>query len=123
MPDTKKQPVPEASESVDPANLLPSKIMLIDTSPGDSAADHPDVAEYVEDGWRVKSAVPRIVEAKGPRTLVVLTRSRSTFPGIRRKTDKTGTSGTRSKSGRTRQSGAKSKAGTTSPKPRAPHAA
>ena len=119
MPDAKKQPVPEASESVDPAHLLPSKIMLIDTSPGDSAADHPDVAEYVEDGWRVKSAVPRIVEAKGPRMLVVLTRSRSTFPGIRRTTDKPGKSATRRKSGTRSQTSST----TISTEPRAPHAA
>lgn len=49
------------------------KLLLVDFRSGESVRKHPDVLPLLTQGWRIKSAVPRLVESKGTKLLVVLT--------------------------------------------------
>lgn len=49
-----------------------TKLLLVDFRNGEAVHQHPDVAPYLKQGWLIRSAVPRIVEGKGTRLLVVL---------------------------------------------------
>ena len=50
-----------------------SKLLLVEFRSGEAVRMHPEIAPLLTEGWRIKSAVPRLVEAKGTRLLVVLT--------------------------------------------------
>ena len=80
MPDTKTSPATAATAPVDPAHLLPAKILLVAYRPGEAVEQHPELAAYLQDGWLLKSATPRIVEGKGARLLVVLAQSAAELP-------------------------------------------
>jgi hypothetical protein len=49
-------------------------LLLVDLQSAD-VRRHPDVAPLLRNGWRVKSAVPRVVESEGAKLLVVLVRN------------------------------------------------
>lgn len=49
-----------------------TKLLLVDFREGAPLADHPQLAPYLKSGWTIRSATPRLVEAAGPRLLVVL---------------------------------------------------
>ena len=49
-----------------------ARLLLVDFRNGEAVRDHPEIAPLLDEGWRIKSAVPRLVEAKGTRLLVVL---------------------------------------------------
>ena len=49
-----------------------TKIMLVPFRNGEAVNKHPDLADFLKDGWTVSSAVPRIVESEGTRLLVVM---------------------------------------------------
>lgn len=55
------------------AAASPVKLLLIEAHGDARIAQHPDVAPWLERGWQVKSVTPRVIEALGPRQLVVLT--------------------------------------------------
>lgn len=63
-------------------NPQPIKLLLVDFRNGEPVRVHPDVAPLLNDGWSIRSAVPRIVEDEGTRLFVVLTRRQqaSTHP-------------------------------------------
>lgn len=50
-----------------------TKLLLVDFRSGEAVSQHPEIQSYLQQGWRIKSAVPRLVEAGGTRLLVVLT--------------------------------------------------
>src|SRR5690606_12225473 len=50
-----------------------AKLLLVDFRSGEAVRNHPEIAPLLRQGWRIKSAVPRLVEAKGTKLLVVLT--------------------------------------------------
>lgn len=50
-----------------------TKLLLIDFRSGEAVAQHPDLRTFLKEGWRVKSAVPRLVETGGTKLFVVLT--------------------------------------------------
>jgi hypothetical protein len=47
--------------------------LLVDFRSGEAVRKHPEIEPLLSQGWRIKSAVPRLVEAKGTKLLVVLT--------------------------------------------------
>ena len=49
-----------------------TKLLLVDFRSGEAVAQHPEVAALLHQGWQIRSAVPRIVEAEGPKLLVIL---------------------------------------------------
>ncbi len=53
-------------------NKTLTKIMLLPFRNGEAVSRHPEIAEFLKDGWTVSSAVPRIVESQGTKLLVVL---------------------------------------------------
>lgn len=53
-------------------NKTLTKIMLVPFRNGEAVSKHPDLKNFLEDGWTVSSAVPRIVESEGTRLLVVM---------------------------------------------------
>lgn len=71
-----------SSHSPVPSNTTksqqPIKLLLVDFRNGESVCAHPEVAPMLNDGWTIRSAVPRIVEDEGTRLLVVLTRHQKT---------------------------------------------
>ncbi len=54
-----------------------ARLMLVDFRSGESVAQHPEIAPLLSDGWLIQSAVPRMVEARGTKLLVVLSRSKA----------------------------------------------
>lgn len=52
--------------------LSGSKLLLVDFRNGEAVRDHPEIEPLLLEGWRIKSAVPRLVESRGTRLLVVL---------------------------------------------------
>lgn len=50
------------------------KLLLIAFRSGEAVERHPDVQPWLEDGWTVRSAVPRVVESGATKLLVVLER-------------------------------------------------
>lgn len=50
-----------------------AKLLLVDFRSGEAVRKHPEIEPLLSQGWRIKSAVPRLVEAKGTKLLVVLT--------------------------------------------------
>lgn len=50
-----------------------TKLLMVDFRSGETVCTHPDVASYLDDGWHVQSAAPRVTD-EGTRLLVVLTR-------------------------------------------------
>ena len=55
-----------------------SRLLLVDFRSGESVAQHPEIAPLLNDGWHIRSAVPRIVETEGTKLLVVVSRGTST---------------------------------------------
>lgn len=51
-----------------------TKLLLLDFRDGISTADHPDLLQHLEQGWRIRSASPRVVEQEGTKLFVVLSR-------------------------------------------------
>ncbi|MEX0600571.1 MAG: hypothetical protein WD205_08010 [Rhodothermales bacterium] len=62
-----------------------TKIVLVQFRSGEAVSEHPELVEFLADGWTVRSAVPRMVEAEGTKLLVVLARPNpvSAAPTIR----------------------------------------
>lgn len=60
---------PRPSAGTDQPHL---KIMLVDFRDGEPVDRHPELAEFIGEGWRVRSAVPRLVEGKQTKLFVVL---------------------------------------------------
>ncbi len=60
-----------------------TKILLVQFRNGEAVDKHPELAELLDEGWTIRSAVPRIVESEGTKLLVVLARPHS---GSRTKT-------------------------------------
>lgn len=48
-----------------------TKLLLISFRNGEAVDDHPDVTPYLDEGWRIRSASPRVTD-KGTELLVVL---------------------------------------------------
>lgn len=70
-------------ERVDPSLFSPTrrtsaadptltKILLVQFRNGEAVDRHPELQGLLDDGWSIRSAVPRIVEAEGTKLLVVL---------------------------------------------------
>lgn len=53
-------------------NKTLTKIMLVPFRNGEAVNRHPGIRRFLEDGWTVSSAVPRIVESQGTKLLVVM---------------------------------------------------
>jgi hypothetical protein len=70
--DTVAAPDVQASQRV--IDSPQTKLVLVDFHSGQAVRHHPDIQQYLNAGWRIKSAVPRVVEAEGTRLLVVLMR-------------------------------------------------
>lgn len=49
-----------------------TKLLLVDFRSGEAVHQHPDIVPFLQQGWQIRSAVPRLVESKGTRLLVVL---------------------------------------------------
>lgn len=66
---------PALSGALTPASTpLPgTKLLLVDFRSGETISKHPEIQSYLRQGWRVKSAAPRLVEAGGTKLFVVLT--------------------------------------------------
>lgn len=56
-----------------PAEAPGTKLMLVDFRSGETVSRHPEIQAYLRQGWRIKSAAPRLVESGGTKLLVVLT--------------------------------------------------
>lgn len=52
-----------------------SRVLLADFRCGEAVEQHPDVLPLLNEGWAIKSAVPRLVEGEGVKLLVVLHRA------------------------------------------------
>ena len=48
------------------------KLLLVEFRSGEAVLLHPEVAPLIQQGWRLRSAVPRIVEGEGLKLLVTL---------------------------------------------------
>lgn len=74
-------PARDAPPSKNPSTLdvgaSSSRVMLVDFRSGEAVNLHPDLCPLLQQGWTVKSAVPRLVEGEGLKLLVVLNRGRS----------------------------------------------
>ena len=94
MPTLRRTPSPAADEAVPPPSIeadatptlvappLPgigAKLLLVEFRSGEAVDLHPEVAPLLRQGWRLRSAVPRIVEGEGLKLLVTLAQ-----PGKRR---------------------------------------
>lgn len=57
-----------------PSSVTPTltKILLVQFRNGEAVDRHPELRCLLDDGWSIRSAVPRIVEAEGTKLLVVL---------------------------------------------------
>jgi len=73
---SKKAVAPRLSPSVrnltSPTGKTLTKILLVPFRNGEAVSKHPELASLLEEGWTIRSAVPRIVETEGTRLLVVL---------------------------------------------------
>lgn len=73
--------VPESSEQDADPHHTPqrpqTRILLVDFRSGEAVESHPEIVPFLEDGWVVRSAEPRLVEAEGPRLLVCLVQARA----------------------------------------------
>lgn len=49
-----------------------TKILLVPFRNGEAVDRHPELTSFLDDGWTISSAVPRIVETEGTRLLVVM---------------------------------------------------
>ena len=69
-----------AANPISPAVIPPgtrptgalTKILLIQFRNDTPIGEHPELQDLIAEGWRVRSASPRLVEAEGPKLLVVL---------------------------------------------------
>ena len=52
-----------------------SRVLLAEFRCGEAVEHHPEVSPLLQEGWAIKSAVPRLVEGEGVKLLVVLHRS------------------------------------------------
>ncbi len=72
----KEAPAPRLSPRIENLTSRPSKtltkILLLPFRNGEAVNKHPELASFLNDGWTISSAVPRIVETEGTRLLVVL---------------------------------------------------
>jgi len=58
-----------------------TRILLVQFRNGEAVDRHPELKALIDDGWSIRSAVPRIVEAEGTKLLVVL--GKPPAPGTR----------------------------------------
>ena len=73
--------VPPSAIDADALSSLPAvahpeagaKLLLVEFRSGEAVGLHPEVTPLLREGWRVRSAVPRIVEGEGLKLLVSLT--------------------------------------------------
>lgn len=81
-----EEAVPPPSIDAEAAPSLPSapldratepgaKLLLVEFRSGEAVVLHPEVMPLLQQGWRIRSAVPRIVEGEGLKLLVTLTQS------------------------------------------------
>lgn len=59
-----------------PARTL-TKILLVNFRNGEAVGKHPELQQYISDGWSIRSAVPRLVESEGTKLLVVMAKPES----------------------------------------------
>lgn len=102
MPAHRSTLKPAAAEAVPPPSInadatsslaaasLPdakagAKLLLVEFRSGEAVVLHPEVMPLLRQGWRVRSAVPRIVEGEGLKLLVTLTQP-SKVPSKKRRT-------------------------------------
>lgn len=64
-------PVPALGKLASSRKAL-TKILLVEFRNGEAVTKHPELEHLLEEGWIVRSAVPRIVESEGTKLLVVL---------------------------------------------------
>lgn len=68
--------VPSPSITLNPLTSRPTrtltKILLVQFRNGEAVHKHPELQEYIEEGWSIRSAVPRLVESEGTKLLVVM---------------------------------------------------
>lgn len=50
------------------------KLVLVDFRSGEAVQRHPDLQPWLEDGWMISSAAPRVVEGGRTKLLVTLER-------------------------------------------------
>lgn len=54
-----------------------TKILLVNFRNGEAVSKHPELQQYISDGWSIRSAVPRLVESEGTKLLVVMAKPES----------------------------------------------
>ena len=54
-----------------------TKIMLVQFRNDETISRHPELQSFLEEGWSIRSAVPRIVESEGTKLLVVMAKPES----------------------------------------------
>lgn len=66
-------PLPIASERAAEASsgVYRTKLVMVPFRSGEAVIRHPDICPLLEDGWKIKSATPRIT-TEGTKLLVVL---------------------------------------------------
>lgn len=67
-------PVPTISPFTSAPTRTLTKILLVDFRNGEAVSKHPELQQFISDGWSIRSAVPRIVESEGTKLLVVMTK-------------------------------------------------
>jgi hypothetical protein len=70
-PRTVSVPASISTSNTRPLKTL-TKIVLVQFRNGEAVNKHPELRPFVEAGWKIQSAVPRVVESEGTKLLVVL---------------------------------------------------
>lgn len=60
--------------SSQPAAPSEVKLLLVTFRSGEAVRQHPELQPWIEAGWSVRSAVPRVVESGDTKLLVILER-------------------------------------------------
>lgn len=63
-----------------PSTRAATRILLVDFRGGECVSKHPDIMPLLEDGWHIRSAVPRLIEQEGTKLMVVMSRERRATP-------------------------------------------
>lgn len=77
QPASPRPPTPSNRTARPTPVLSNTKLLLVDFRNGEAVAQHPDLVSHVQQGWRIRSATPRLVESEGTKLLVILERQRT----------------------------------------------
>lgn len=70
-------PIPTLTNITSRPTRTLTKIMLVNFRNGEAVNKHPELEQFLQDGWSVRSAVPRLVESEGTKLLVVMAKPES----------------------------------------------